>query len=411
MLAAAIAGCTLALAGAPPGPANGVREEPLVRWNGRQIQLDRLPPELGESARGALRAWAEWGAEEGYQLDLELSGRLLLVSRRGNPQAERQMDLARAVLARFEGELPAPLQRAVAGEPAPAAPPPPVAPERKPLPEDPEDPEGQEHPWKLAPVAPAPAAPVTSSYTWGAANAPLDSETAVLFVVRDQRDFEALLAQLARRQTYLADWVGQARAYQGFVLAEPLAAAYLEQPEGVEEWNPENELVNRLARLCLLRRFGELPNWFVQGYAWHVELAQLGAVYCFPWRDEFVGVGEHSGWNAALASTYRERDPAPGDFQGWRRGAYRDHEARTSWGVVEFLLAREKAQLPALLDELRVFRDEHGRVPDGPNAWHKDRDYEIPPEDQERLLRRHLGPEYLARASAFFREEMASLPR
>jgi hypothetical protein len=407
MLPAALAACTLALAGALPGPGG---EEPLVRWNGRKLGLERLPSELGESARGALVAWAEWGAENGYQLDLEPTGRLLLVSRTGNPHLERQIDLARAVLARFDQELPAPPQRAAAAEPAPAAPETPAAPERRPLPEDPEDPYGEGHPWKLAPLAPA-EAPVTSSYTWGAAGAPLDSETAVLFVVRDQRDFEALLAQLARRHGYLADWVGEVRAQQGFVLAQPLAGAYLELPEGVEEWNPENELVNRLARLCLLRRFGELPNWFVQGYAWHVELAQQGAIYCFPWRDEFVGVGEHTGWGAALARTYRERALAPGDFLGWRRGAYRDHEARTSWGVLEFLLAREKAQLPALLDDMRVFRDQHGRVPDGPNAWRKERDYEIPPEDQERMLRRHLGPECLVRASAFFREEMASLPR
>ncbi len=389
--------------------APGGEDGALIHWGDRQIHLSALPPDLPQAARGALEAWAGWCGERDYRLDLDRAGRVLLVSREGNSRLDIQLVLASHVIERFDAELPAPAVRAVASAGSgarPGAPGKPTQPARKPLPEDPEE---EAHPWTLEPQAPASPATEAWTSTWGAANAPLDSETVVLFIIRDQQDFELLLANLLDRYPYLKDWGARAKAYQGFVLGEPLAGCYLELPDGVEEWDPDHELVNRLARLCLLRRFGEAPNWFVQGYAWHMELALQHAVYCFPWRDEFVGVGEHSGWERVLEDWYGRVKLEVSDFAGWRRGVYQDREAKTSWGVVEYLLAHQREKLPALLDELRVFRDEHGRVQESASSWRRDLDYEIPPADQHALLSRHLGLDYLVRATFFFREELASL--
>jgi hypothetical protein len=378
-----------------------------ITWREKELRLEALPEDLPPSARAALEAWHAWASGLEYRLDLDPAGRLLLVTRRSNDRAPALMELAGRVLERFDRELPAPAVRREVKpvEVAAKEPPKPVRKE-PPLPEDPEDPEG-EHPWKLAPPKPVQvtvAKPVIK--TWGSHGQALDTQTVVVFVLKDQDDFENLLANLAERFPFLEVWTKEAKALMGFVLGDPLAGAYLETPDGVEEWDPDHELVNRLARLCLLRRFGELPNWFVQGYAWHHEIAEKGAIYCFPWRDEFVWATEHSGWHRIVKERFLKEKLAPADFMGWRRGKYLDAEAKASWGTCEFLVAKEAAKLPDLLDHLRVHREEHGRIQEDPNNWRRNTEYEIPVSEQQKLFVEHLGGDYMARATQFFRQEL-----
>lgn len=382
-----------------------------IQWAGRTLRLEALPPELPSDARQALEAWHPWAIAHDARLDLDPDGRVLFVARRSSERAPRLLELATRVVARFDQELPAPAERRV---PQTAALVPPKEEEpkpargEKPLPEDPEDPEG-EHPWPLAPPKPVPktsAPPVIT--TWGAAGQAPDTGTAVVFLLFDEPEFEALLVELGQRFAHLEPWTHEAKALQGFVLGDPLVAAYLETPAGVEEWNADNELVNRVARLCLLRRFGELPNWFVQGYAWHMEFALMGAVYVFPWRDEFVWATEHTGWGKPVAERYAKKSLKPADFMGWKRGRYLEPEAKASWAVCEYLLAKEAAKLPDLLERLRVFHEEHARIQDGPSRWHRDVEYEMPVTDQQKLVSEVLGAAYLERAVQFFRKELDS---
>jgi len=401
MLASALLFTLLGSAGgATPGDAP-------ILWGERALKLGALPAELPESARAALEAWHTWSGAHEYRLDLDPAARVLLVTRSSNGRVPQLLELAVRAVSRFDQELPAPPVRAEAKGPElakkPAEPPRPATPL---IPEDPEDPEGK-HPWKLPAPKPAEqtAAPKKPT-TWGSQGQPLDTQTVTLFLLRDQDDFESLLGALAERFPFLEVWAREARTQMGFVLGDPLCGAYLEEPEGVEEWDPDNELVNRVARLCCLRRFGELPNWFVQGYAWHLEFALRNAVYCFPWRDEFVGVGEHSGWDKVVQERYASANLKPADFMGWRRGKYLDPEAKASWATCEYLLAKEKEKLPALLDQLRVFREEHGRIQDDPASWRRDTNYEIPTVDQHKLFTQVLGDGYLLRATLFFRQEL-----
>ena len=383
-----------------------------IHWGERALELSALPPELPQAAGAALAAWHPWAAAHQYRLDLDGAGRLLIVTRASNDRAPAFLERARKVVERFDQELPAPAVRLEAKGPELALPkpaPPKPAAGDQPLPEDPEDPEGG-HPWTLAPPRPAQettAAPVVTS--WGAQGQPLDSRTMVLFVLFDEEDFQSLLKELARGFPFLEVWTREAHVQQGFVLGEPLTAAYLENPAGVEEWNPENELVHRTARLCLERRFGMLPNWFVQGYAWHQEIAELGGVFVFPWRDEFVFATEHTGWDDLVRNRFQKTRPKPTDFLSWRRGKYSDPEAKASWAMCEYLLAKERAKLPTILDQLRVFTEEHGRIEETTATratWRRDTEYEIPLEDQQKLLVQALGADYLERAARFFRKDL-----
>src|SRR5688572_24743780 len=189
------------LASAGPARAGGAlseRDGAPVHWRERRLDPAMLPDELPAAAKAAVAAWHPWASGHQYRLDLDGSGRLLLVVRASNDRAPQLLELAAAVLARFDQDLPAPAVRLEAKDPLLAVKP--KEPEKpkpaggdKPLPEDPEDPEGS-HPWKLPPPKPAQvtsAQPVITK--WGSQGAPLDSETMTLFIATDQADFESLL--------------------------------------------------------------------------------------------------------------------------------------------------------------------------------------------------------------------------
>jgi len=378
-----------------------------IHWKGKRLALEALPADLPPAARASLEAWHPWCSDHAYRLDLETSGKVLVLSRASNDRIGQQLEFVDAVLARFATELPPPAVRLVVPEPGAKAPPPEPVSKDTPLPEDPEDPEGGDHPWKLTPTKPVErtsAAPTTT--TWGAQGMPPDSQTVVLCIAREQDDFVMLLRHLAKTYPYLAAWADTARENQGFVLGEPCIGAYLERPDGVEEWNPDNELVHRVARLLVLDRFGEQPNWFLLGYAWHQEIALLKGVYCFPWRDEFVWATEHGGWPSSVKARYSKARLAPADFMNFKRGKYIDEMAKAGWAMTAWLVTEERARLPALLEELRVYRAEHGRVLESPDQWRKDPDYEVPLAEQVKRFQKHLGETYLARATAFVRAGM-----
>jgi len=401
----------LCLVATPPGSGHesAPREEIEIHWGARRLRHDELPPDLPGAARAALDAWYEWSRVHAYRMDLDKDARALLITRASNGRVEDQLRLATGVIERFDRELPPPAVRRdakalelVTREPEKPKP----AFGDEPLPEDPEDPEGG-HPWSLEPPRPVQqtaSEPVVT--TWGSQGQPLDTQTVVLFVVRDQHDFESLLADLAERFPFLAVWAAEAKAQQGFVIGDPLAAAYLEAPDGVEEWNPDNELVNRLARLCLLRRHGDQPNWLVHGYAWHVEMSMMGGIYCFPWRDEFVWETEHRAWPRAVSERYAKARLKPSEFMSWKRGTYVDDSARVSWGVMEYLVNRETQKLPELLDELRVFRAEHERIQDDASSWRRNLDYEIPVSEQHKMFTRVLGDGWLDQATFYLRKDL-----
>jgi hypothetical protein len=385
----------------------------VVRWRGEDYRSIELPVEMSEAARSAIDVWSEWGEKRSYRMDLSRDGRVLLVSPLRNSQNERQMGLVERVIELFDDKLPAPAERAVIGAPLPGEPGAPAVEEEpsedEPLPDDPEE---EPNPWgdlsdEL--TGDGSRGAWTKSWAWGAGTVPPDTETIVFFVVRKQMEYRSILSRLAEMAPYLEEWVIDAAVTGGFTLQEPLTGAYVELTDGREEWSPAGELVNRIAGLLLLRRFGQQPYWFTMGWSWTAELEIRGGIYCFPYRDEFVFATEHSGWKGVLGSQFQSRKRPTlvlDEFASWRRGTYLDACARLSWGTVNYLLHRHPDELPDILEALRVLRDKENRVRVSETDWERDRFYTIPLETLDRILREHLGPTYLRDAADFFREDL-----
>jgi len=382
--------------------SSGAPQESRVHWKGVSYPAEALPEAAGEAARATAGAWAEWAAKSRYRLDLSDDARVLLATPASGASVRGASTLVERAEVLFDRLLPAPDR---SQEPAAAPAPEPSGRQGPPPGELPEDPE--EGPAGLTPRVEPRAATETS---WGTETRALDSATAVMFVLRDEAEYRWMLERLGEQHEYLRPWIARAGEYTGFVLEQPLAGAFVMSAQGQEEWDARNELVNRVVQLLLLRRFGQEPHWLVQGTAWHVERELLGAIYCFPYRDEFVFAVEHTSWSNDLKRTFLERADAPVDLReltDWRRGTYRGPAARLAWGLVSWCAQRRARHLPEFLEALRRFRDADNRQAKEDGTWTRDTEYVVPAEAQERILREILGATALEEAAAWFR---AGLP-
>ncbi len=372
-----------------------------IHWQRKALSLEALPGELPESAKAAISVWAGWSGANGYQLDLDASARLLLVTRRGSSAAAKQLGIAEQVLKRLDDTLPAP---------APTSPRPASAERggagRDSLPEDPEAaPPGaqRESPYGRSSGA-------SWSTQWGAGSKPLDTETMVMFAVRTETDFVALLDKLVELAPELAAWRAKAEQFPGFALEAPLAGAVVLEAGGQEEFNAENELAHRVAELSVLRRFGRQPYWVLQGWAWHVEQSVCRSFYCFPYRNGFVGVGEHSGWDRSLRSHWSKSKDAltMADVAGLQRGAWDDAAARHAWGAVAYLSRSHAKELPAVLKAFYEAWDRGSRRDLGAGRWERDPNFELSPAEQQRILETHASPKFLEDLRRFFAQGASS---
>ena len=144
-----------------------------------------------------------------------------------------------------------------------------------------------------------------------------EAKTALVIAeIATDDDFQSLCDALAKALPTYASWFGGVRGSTGFLLPDPGLAAYLAKPKGIKpkEWHRENELVHRVAALDLYARYGRLPYWLEAGFAWRAEIELCADVYCFPGRDGFVAVGEHRGWQTALARDAKPRLQRPFDY-------------------------------------------------------------------------------------------------
>jgi hypothetical protein len=372
-----------------------------VSWRGRSTPIEELPAELGEGAPGAAYAWAKWSEANGYRLHLDDSGRVLLITSAEAETVAHQLQLIGKTATLFDEILP----------------PPPLEekPEDSPAESDagtpgeiPEDPEGAPAGW-----APVGQAELPWTYEWGDDTLPPDSETCVMFVASSERDYHSLLEELARKQEYLRAWLPIGKEYTGFVLERPLAGAYIESAEGMEEWNPDNELVNRVAQMLLIRRFSRQPYWLVQGIAWQLEYRLLNGIYCFPYRQGFVFAVEHTAWPKELRSTFSRRNREPlviGEFARLKRGEFDPTPARMAFGFAGFLIDHHTEELSPFVEALRLFRAEHDRIDNGDGSWSRSLDYELPFSDQQRLIEGAFGTEVWSETGKFLRKGKSYRP-
>ena len=395
----------LSLAAAPAagmpaaGMSRGSDAGARVLWKGKHHSVDALPEEMPEPAARAIGLWSGWAGEHGYRMALDPEGRVLFVSA---SSTSRPMKGVARTVAFFDEHLPAPPRETVDDTALSARTGGDSIPEDSDdvIPEDPDDDGGVQHGGDLQ------RALYGWTEQWGAGAQALDRDTITLFAIQGEEDYAGLLDHLAELAPYLAGWVEQARGNLGFVLEQPLAGAWVFGGAGQEEWSPDGELVHRLSELLLARRFGRQPYWLVQGWAWHAEMELRGAVYCYPYRDEFVYEAEHAAWpsdlRALAGSQLGSLDAAT--VGALRRGVWSGRNARLAYGTVAWI-ARERGQpFPGLLEDLRLAWDEGSRVQLSGRDWERDVDYEVEPETQGRLFRKHLGEDVYAELLAGLRD-------
>ncbi len=408
LVLAVLAVTAVALPTAIPAGAGGVP----VSWKDKEYSTAELPVGLPQPAFDAIALWTGWAGKVKYRMDLDAQGRVLLLTPAKGGSAREKLRLVGQAESWFDALLPpgsrAGVAPAAATQPNPKAPEKPATPPPAPLPEDPEGPPPTAPPKSTGSGASAGKAP-TPPKVWGSGSGSPDSQTAVLIVTHDEEDFGKLLDHLDASVPYLKDWVEEARKQTGLTLEDPLLGAYVENASGQEEWNGDHEVLNRVVQLLTLRRFGQQPNWLVQGLAWEAEMAHDGSVYCFPYRDGFVWATEHTSWPSDLRIAFKDRVTKPlaiEELAGWKRGVWDPEAAPLSWGFVHYLVEAQKSKeraLSSLLDELRRVRDEKDRVSTGPTTWQRVQGWTMAPEDQEKALLAAFGKDVFKKATSTLR--------
>jgi hypothetical protein len=319
-----------------------------VRWQGKTGTSAALPAGFPEPAQAVLKVWEPFLKRADYRADADASGRLLLLTPEKGSHADEQLHQTAKVSAWFDGHFPAPSAAAGAEKPPPTC--------------------------------------------------------AALFVLRNPEEYGRLLEQLAQVAPGLAGWTSDAKKDTGFVLLEPLCAAFLESAPGLKEWSPAHELADRWAQLLLVQRFGEQPYWIQQGVAWAAEWGYDSTIYSYPYRHEFVAATEHGAWPGELKAALAAREQKPlelSEFALMRRGHFDPERARLAFGCASFLALQPGPKVAQALADLQAYRDENNRKDQGDGTWTRDPSYEIPADKQLELLEKQLGPKLMERVSAF----------
>lgn len=238
---------------------------------------------------------------------------------------------------------------------------------------------------------------------------PTTPEPPVVLVAAAEPDYPALLDHVATIDPRLQAWAqGPARRVTGFVLSEPLAASWLDDAKGQEEWNAENELAHRAAQLLLRRLAPQQPPWFALGFGWHVEEAVKESIYCYPYRAGFVWAAEHTGWDKRLRSdfgaSHRRKEKLPTEltmeeFADWdpsRTPATDDpagqgfdhHRAGVSFGLVRHLATTRPGSLVEVARGFDAAIQEGWKVVISETEWTTDPNYRLPPAKQLEVLQR-----------------------
>ena len=354
----------LALPAAATPLAATVEQDGFVSWRGQRHSLESLPAELPERARGELAQWSSWCEEHGYVATLDDSATVFLLTPADLPELDELAERATRTLAAFDELLPAP--------------------ERSP-----------DETFREA--------------DWGVGDAVPDRDPVVLVITHTMPQYDAVLDRLQKASPYLTGWLETKRGGPAFVSPRNRAGAVLAQPDGFEletVWRMDNEVVHRLARLLLYRRFGELPHWLEVSVGWQVEFAVQGDLYSFPGRQEFVSVDEHEGWTKELKAAFKKRRKQPlelDELATWKRGTWSLRHAKLAWGLTRFLAGHPDAPLAQIAEDLRLDRKAHGVITHADGSWEIVPGYEAPLETQAAILASRAGESYLAEATEFFR--------
>lgn len=221
-------------------------------------------------------------------------------------------------------------------------------------------------------------------------------------------DYGDVLGAITAQNEALRGWMREALlARSGCLLSDPLVGVWIEDPADTEEWNPESELIHRVACELVLRHAPNLPAWLQQGLAWHVEERVMRSIYCFPYRTGFVSVFDHTDWDKALVQMFKKRKKSPlrlEEVAGWnpREGKFEKAGGYLSFGVARYLADCVPDCVSQLLREFDEQITEKRKVSTGEFTWDIDPRYRLPIPDQLAIFEKHAGEDFLERATDFF---------
>lgn len=349
-----------------PASAAGGGEQ-VVHVAGEDHPLTELPAAVDERMRAAVERWAPWAEELDYRMDIDPTGRVLLLTGDGTKgkKAKKMVPLVAATTAVFDELLPEPEVRADAGEQV-------------------------EQP------------------TWGVGIPVPGQDPIVLICAASEHHYSRMLEHLTELYPYLKQWAAGAHGGPAFVDFATQTSGWLDAPPDMEidlVWRTENELVDALALLLVQRRFGNQPDWMRQGIAWYHEMQVHGDIYSFPGRDSFASVGEHAGWKNELKRAFKKRKKQPlelDEFVTLSRGTWEQAKAELAWGFVEFLAEYKRDSFPAMLEGLRISHKRNSRIDHEDGTWELIPGYVVPPETQREILLEEGGDALFEEASEYF---------
>ncbi len=325
-----------------------------IRYRGKNYAFDKLPEELGAPARAAIEQWLPWVEEHDFCPLLSADQSTLLVLPKKSLLSKREK-LLEEVVERFNELAPLPGEAPREARPRHS---------------------GQDLPADALESLPG-----------------RDAETAVLVELMGPKLSEELGTYLAQLHPDLRGWASTSLI--GGVLSD-----------GQEEYEPENEVVHRLTRTLLARRFGLLPYTVQAGLAWALEEELCGDHYCFPFRDDFIFATEHGAWSADLKARFHSRRKEPLTAQElfeFRRGTFELEPAQAAFGLGRYLIEERPEDLPKLLEALRKEWERTVIRIDGSN-WSYHPDQTIAPARVAEVCAEVLGDDFAQVLTDYFRK-------
>ena len=362
-------------------PAGG--DEVEIKEGKKSYTLDELPEDWSVGVVSTVKEWVPWAVEHGFTAELAADGRVLLLANERAGAVRKRLKMVDAAAKEFDSLLPVsnPGQDEEEGG---------LFGGTEFVPEDPDLEVGSS---PFGTTAPAEAGVESEVDVWdqGRDFVP-DAFPAVLVVTADVESYGGVLDRMVERDSELREWAIQAKARTGFVWEGPVVGALQAEPEDVKDYEVDNEVANRVGRLLLRRRYGDLPYWIVQGFGWEVERGAAREIAAFPFREE--AEDEDKNWEQSLQAQFKDRkDRALSleDFAHWPRESYYGPYARISWALVTQLLKRDSEAFDAYCHDLRREWDKKNRSYAEAGRWRRLRTYQTQIELQGSLLEEHFG--------------------
>ncbi len=323
----------------------------LVHWQRKTFEPGQWPVELPAEGQALISSWRGWAQEMGYRMVFDPDMRVMTLSgTERNRSVCKEDKLVKRTLQAFDLRLPAP-ESARGGSD-----------------------EGLIEKRQEAPVA--------------------------LLRLQSRADYLTVLAFLKVTHPELESWAQDMESRSGFILAEPLCAAWIENGVDQDGYRSDNELVHRLASGLCQSRFGTVPHWLERGVAWDVEFEVQNSVHCFPDRSGDFDNDQHKQWEQDLKNLWANRTNsalALEDMSLWEPGTYDETYAGMSWALVRFLHEYREDSLSPILHDLGVYEANQTR-----ESGASGRRIATPAMVTESVLRRYAGNEALAEVTEFF---------